>query len=71
MTARQIFKALDKSDAYPFSPEQTGFYTYAIAIILLLVVSLISREKSGYWDLGGAVRRLNEETDTSQEVAKP
>jgi Na+/proline symporter len=46
---------------YPLRPEQTGFYTYAIGIILLIVVSLVVPGQSKYWDLGKTVRELNRE----------
>jgi hypothetical protein len=45
---------------YPWAPKTTGFATYAIAAVMLVVFSLLSKEKSKYWDLGKAVKEMNE-----------
>ena len=43
----------------PWSPEQTGLYTYIAGAIAMVIISLMSGEKSKYWDLGQAVREQN------------
>lgn len=43
----------------PWTPEQTGLYTYLVGAILLVVGSWISNEPSKYWDLGEVVREQN------------
>jgi len=43
----------------PWTPEQTGLYTYIVGAIAMVVISLLSSEKSRYWDLGQTVRDMN------------
>lgn len=43
----------------PWTPEQTGLYTYIAGAIAMIVVSLLSKEKSRYWDLGQTVKDMN------------
>jgi SSS family solute:Na+ symporter len=43
----------------PWTPEQTGLYTYLLGAVAMVVVSLLSPEKSKYWDLGQTVREMN------------
>lgn len=49
----------------PWTPEQTGLYTYLAGAILMIVGSLASRETSKYWDLGVTVREMNRVADAS------
>jgi SSS family solute:Na+ symporter len=56
--ARRIVLAVNGT--YPWAPKTTGFATYAIAAVMLVVFSLLSKEKSKYWDLGKAVKEMNE-----------
>ncbi len=58
LIARQ-FIAYANRKPLPWSPEQTGLYMYLLGAGLMIVVSLLSREKSKYWDLGIAVREQN------------
>jgi len=44
---------------YPWEPKYTGFGTYAIAALALVIISLSSKGKTKYWDLGKKVRELN------------
>ncbi len=46
----------------PWTPEQTGLYTYLAGAVAMIVVSLLSGEKSKYWDLGAVVREQNRAT---------
>jgi len=57
MVARQIVKGV--GGTFPWEPKYTGFGTYALATMVLIVLSLFSREKSKYWDLGKAVKEMN------------
>lgn len=59
IVARRIFVAVNPTGIFPWEPKHTGFGTYVIAAILLVVVSLLSKGKTKYWDLGQAVRELN------------
>lgn len=43
----------------PWTPEQTGLYTYLAGALIMVIVSLLSGEKSKYWDLGAAVKEMN------------
>ncbi len=43
----------------PWTPEQTGLYTYAVGAVLMVLLSWASSEESKYWDLGQAVREQN------------
>ena len=43
----------------PWTPEQTGLYTYLAGAALMVLCSWFSREQSKYWDLGKAVREQN------------
>ena len=47
------------STPLPWTPEQTGLYTYLVGAVVMVVVSLLSGEKSKYWDLGVAVKEMN------------
>lgn len=59
LIARRIWLAMDWT--FPIKPEVTGLGTYVIAIALLIVISLMSGEKSKFWDLGKVVRQMNAE----------
>lgn len=56
--ARQVI-AHTNGTPLPWTPEQTGLYTYAVGAVLMVVLSWWSTEKSKYWDLGEAVRQQN------------
>ncbi len=57
LIARRIWLAQEWT--FPIKPEVTGLGTYAIAISLLILVSLCSSEQSKFWDLGKIVREMN------------
>ena len=63
LVARRIYLA--NGWTFPIKPEVTGLGTYALAVILLIVVSLISREQSKFWDLGQVVREMNQAKGTA------
>lgn len=44
----------------PWTPEQTGLYTYLVGAVAMILISLLSQEQSKYWDLGKAVREQNQ-----------
>jgi len=44
---------------YPWEPKYTGFGTYVLAVAALIILSLLSREKTKYWDLGKTVKEMN------------
>jgi len=44
---------------YPWEPKYTGFGTYAIATLALIILSLCSKSKTKFWDLGKTVKELN------------
>lgn len=46
-------------ETLPWTPEQTGLYTYLAGAALMIIFSLLSSEKSKYWDLGQTVRDMN------------
>ena len=45
---------------FPLTPQMTGFSTYVIATVLMMIVSLVGQRPTGYWDLGRDVRQLNQ-----------
>ena len=57
LTLRWVYQALDWK--YPLAPEITGFYTYVLATVIMIVLSLISGGTTKYWDLGKQVREMN------------
>jgi len=57
LIARRVYVAVNVE--FPFEPHITGFWTYVIAVGMLIIVSLLSKEKSKYWDLGKTVREMN------------
>lgn len=63
LLSREVFVRLHPGRPFPLAPERTGLYTYLIAIALLVLVSMMSREKSKFWDLGATVRELNRGSD--------
>ena len=52
----------------PWTPEQTGLYTYVAGAMIMILLSLVSREQSKYWDLGKAVREQNAAADRAGEA---
>ena len=58
VAAREVI-AYRGGSPLPWTPEQTGLYTYVAGAIVMVVISMMSREKSKYWDLGQAVRDQN------------
>jgi len=59
LVARQIHAGTGSEEPFPISPQTTGFWTYAISISMLVILSLLSRAPTGHWDLGEEVRRQN------------
>jgi SSS family solute:Na+ symporter len=58
VVARQIIAHIGAKEL-PWTPEQTGLYTYLAGAALMILCSWCSREESKYWDLGKAVREQN------------
>lgn len=67
LVARRIYLWRFGGVSFPVKPQTTGLYTYLIAIMLLVIVSLLSREKSRYWDLGKTVRMLNRVSNPTEK----
>ena len=61
--ARRVYLA--KNIEFPVEPHITGFWTYIIAISALIIISLFSKEKTRYWDLGKTVKDLNKTKEIS------
>ena len=61
--ARRVYLAKDIE--FPVEPHITGFWTYIIAISALIIISLFSKEKTRYWDLGKTVKDLNKTKEIS------
>jgi SSS family solute:Na+ symporter len=59
VVTRQVLAHSGTGRTLPWTPEQTGLYTYLAGAVLMVVGSLLSREQSRYWDLGVTVRALN------------
>lgn len=68
--ARQVLAHGGTGRTLPWTPEQTGLYTYLAGAVLMILGSLASRETSKYWDLGITVRELNRAEDAAAN-AKP
>ncbi|MDC0935679.1 hypothetical protein OAS39_05290 [Pirellulales bacterium] len=60
LVARQVHAGSGSQEPFPLSPQTTGFGTYMIGIGLLVIISLMSRKPTAYWDLGSDVRQQNE-----------
>jgi SSS family solute:Na+ symporter len=72
--ARQIFARTHPDATFPILPRTTGLYTYVLGAVMMILVSLFSRQPSRYWDLGQAVREQNrdvEEPNSPSEEAVP
>lgn len=61
LVARRVLLEISPEKPYPFTPQMTGFSTYVLAAVLLIVISLMSNKPTGYWDLGDTVRQMNQE----------
>jgi SSS family solute:Na+ symporter len=48
---------------YPFAPETTGFFSYALGMVLLILVSLATKDERKYWDLGKVAREMNQTSE--------
>ena len=59
VVARQVLAHSGTGRTLPWTPEQTGLYTYLAGAAAMIVFSLLSGEKSKYWDLGVTVREMN------------
>jgi Na+/proline symporter len=57
--ARQVHAHLHPGAPFPWEPRTTGLYTYLAGAALMVGISLLSAEKSKYWDLGKTVRQMN------------
>jgi solute:Na+ symporter, SSS family len=67
--ARQIHARLHPGNVFPILPRTTGLYTNVIGAALMIVVSLLSCGKTGYWDLGLAVKEMNRAEEPSKASA--
>ena len=61
LIARRVYIAFNPDGLFPWEPKYTGFGTYFLAALALVVISLSSRVVTRYWDLGETVRQMNEE----------
>ncbi|MDC0937329.1 hypothetical protein OAS39_13670, partial [Pirellulales bacterium] len=59
LIARRVILEISPDTRYPFTPQMTGFYSYLLAVTLLIVISLMSKNPTRYWDLGDTVREMN------------
>jgi solute:Na+ symporter, SSS family len=66
LIARRVYLAFHSGTPFPISPQTTGLYTYLLATALMVIVSLLSGERSKYWDLGKAVSEMNAAAETSR-----
>lgn len=57
LIARRIYLAQNLD--FPWRAEATGLGTYLLAVLALIVISLLSRKETKFWDLGPAVREMN------------
>jgi len=55
--ARRV--CLDRGVVFPFEPKITGFGTYVAAVAAMVILSLGSKGKTKYWDLGKTVEEMN------------
>ena len=62
LIARRIYHA--QGWVFPIKAETTGLGTYVLAITALVILSLLSRKKTKFWDLGEAVREMNAKKST-------
>jgi solute:Na+ symporter, SSS family len=61
LIARRVY--LSEDWIYPLKAETTGLGTYVLAITALVILSLMSRKETKFWDLGKAVREMNQTSD--------
>jgi solute:Na+ symporter, SSS family len=59
VVTRQVLAHAGSGRTLPWTPEQTGLYTYLVGAAAMIVFSLLSTEESKYWDLGKTVREMN------------
>lgn len=59
LVARRVYVVWYPDGEFPLKPQTTGLYSYVLAAALMIIISLISREKTKYWDLGKTVRDMN------------
>jgi SSS family solute:Na+ symporter len=64
LVGRRIFVAYHPGESIAWKPEYTGFSTYVLAALLLVVISLLFPGKTKYWDLGKTVREMNVKKET-------
>ena len=60
LVARRVLVEVAPTMKYPITPQMTGFTAYVLSAVLLVVISLMSKAPTNYWDLGEAVREMNE-----------
>jgi SSS family solute:Na+ symporter len=63
LIARNVLRFISPETDYPWTAQTTGLSSYLLGMFLLVVVSLVSREESKYWDLGRTVKDLNRSKD--------
>ncbi len=61
LAARRIYIGIWPEAKYPLQPQTTGLYTYLIAMLLLIVISLLSRQQTKFQDLGEIANQMNRE----------
>jgi solute:Na+ symporter, SSS family len=61
LIARRVMVEVNPETPYPLTPQMIGFSSYVLAAVLLIAISLMSKKPTGYWDLGEAVRQMNQE----------
>jgi SSS family solute:Na+ symporter len=66
LVARRVHLRLHPGADFPLSPQTTGLYTYVLAAVLMIIISLLSAEKTKYWDLGQTVRDMNDADKTAE-----
>jgi len=59
LVARRIYVAHHPSGEFPLLPQTTGLLTYGLGAVLMILLSLCSRDQTKYWDLGKAVNEMN------------
>lgn len=69
LVARRAYVSMFPGKEFPIAPQTTGLYTYVIGAVLMIVISLLSREETKFWDLGKTVREMNAADKVPTNVA--
>lgn len=69
LIGRYIYLAFLPGREFPIAPHVTGFSSYVLGMLLMIIISLLTPDEGKFWDLGAVVRQMNRDDAAAKKTA--